>query len=134
MADANTSIPYINFPFIVANISKLKKLWSSAITFHDVPWKIYVEKVACGEQNWLTIFLLCAIEDDSRDWSHSAFATFKLVPFSANKNAVEYRTAPYVFDSSDDGFGSPSFIKWDELFKAENNYVKNDTISDCHQH
>lgn len=129
MAETNAIIPQISFPFKIANISKLKKVWSPEVMVYGIPWKIKVGKIPFDGEQWLSIDLYCGISDKSSDWSHVAFATFKLMPISGNVGGIERYLKPYVFDCTEPGFGFPSFIKWIELINNKNNYVKDDTLT-----
>ncbi|XP_055297306.1 uncharacterized protein LOC129565945 isoform X2 [Sitodiplosis mosellana] len=131
MAEANViaTIPRKNFFLKIANISKLETIWSPEEMVHGIPWKIKVTKTTSEEEQRLGVYLCCAITDKSPDWSHVAAATFKLQPLSGNKSGITRGIEPYVFDSSGIGYGNASFIKWSELLNAENNYVKDDTLT-----
>lgn len=127
MAEANFSISEITFPFRIENASKLKSLWSPEIVVQNVPLKINPTKLTFGSRDWLGINLYCAIEDESPDWSHAVSTTIKLVSLNGNNIIENFQTCSFVFDCSYPKFVSAVF-EWEDLFKPENNYVKDDTI------
>lgn len=133
MANASvmTSVPEISYDFKIVNISKFESAWSPEFMVRGVPWNVKALKVTRQEEQWLSVYLYCAIKDKSPNWSHVASATFKLVPVkvSGNKNGIEFQTDPCVFDFYGFGIGTSTFIKWKELINVQNNYVKDDTFT-----
>lgn len=131
MAEANviTLIPQINFPLKIVNLSKLIGTCSPEVMVYGIPWKVKVRKDTFGGEQCLSVYLNCAITNKSPEWTHVAGATFKLQPLSGKEPVIESLMEPYVFDCLDPSFGFPSFIKWNELLDAENNYVKDDTVT-----
>lgn len=114
----------------ISEISKLKKTSSPEILVYGVPWVVKICKVEKkGESEaLLSVHLHCNIKTQSPNWSYVAIATFKLLPFADNVNAVEYHTSPRVYDLHRFGHGTSKFIRWNKLFDEANSYVKNDTI------
>ncbi|XP_055297305.1 uncharacterized protein LOC129565945 isoform X1 [Sitodiplosis mosellana] len=124
-ANAISTVSENNFRLKISEVSKLSAVWSPEVKVYDVPWKAKIAKKA----ECLAVFLFCSKEDNTPNWSHVGFATFKLLPYSGDENGIEYRCDPYVFDASGLGFGNFTFIKWNDLFSPEKNYVKDDTIN-----
>ncbi|XP_055297304.1 uncharacterized protein LOC129565943 [Sitodiplosis mosellana] len=130
MKEANTIgvIPTVNFSFKVSNISKLDEIYSPEYLVQGIPWQVQVCKTARDGKDSLGIYLHCAKEEYEENWSHAAFAKFKLLSFNNNTNPIQCSTDPYMFDDSGDGIGEQSLISWQDLFDSKKNYVKNDTI------
>lgn len=124
-ANAVSTVAESSFRLKIAEISKLHVIWSPEFEVYGVPWKTKITK----NGDWLAVYLFCSKKDDTPNWSHVGFATFKLVSYSGNAHGIEYRCKPYVFDPSGLGFGNHTFTKWNDLFSAEKNYVKDDTIN-----
>lgn len=76
----------------------------------------------------LAMFLNCAVENNTSNWSYIAIASFKLLPFNGHLGAIEGHTTPYVFDVIGRCRGV-YIIRCTDLFNNTKNYVKNDTIS-----
>lgn len=110
----------------ITSISKLTPTWSPDVFIHGIPWKILVCKQ--DAENSLAIYLHCAKEDESSQWTVSARATIKLMAFGQKKTTHDLHISPCVFDASKHLIGCSSFIPWDDLMHAENQYVKNDKI------
>lgn len=117
-----------NFGMEILEISKLDKIWSPEISIYGIPWKVQVCKEGQDAEQTLDVYLYCANQNKSKNWSLWGDVSFKLLPFSDSSNPVERHIDPYVFDASKFGSGS-SLIQWDNLFNADNKYVKNDTIN-----
>ncbi len=129
---ADTSIISISTPFsftlTVPNISKLNNIFSDEYIIEDTPWKIRVFKKTLDSKQYLCIHLKCSTKNKPPNWSHAAFASFKLLSFGQNVDAIkEGSTAPTVFNSLMDEIGV-DFLEWNDLFNARNKCVENDTI------
>ncbi|KAG4070371.1 hypothetical protein HA402_006513 [Bradysia odoriphaga] len=98
------------------------------MTVQGIPWKVRVCKKTTDEIKSLGVYLYCAKNDNTPNWTHTAFATFKLLSFNANVQAAEYFLAPYIFDHQGVGRGVVSLIKWDNLMDVGKGYVKDDAI------
>lgn len=122
---SNTSC--VNFVFEISQISKLDEVWSPEYIVQGTPWEVGIYKKTVEEKQWLAIFFR-AKKEIPPNWTHVAWASFKLLPFSDNQNAIEHHTEPLMFDGRGTGFGTHTFIEWDSLFDSKNDYVKNDTI------
>lgn len=73
--------------------------------------------------------LYCTRKDNSSNWSATACATIKLLPFSDGQQAVKHNIPPHIFDRFIDNFGTNTLIQWSDLFNGNNDYVKDDTIN-----
>lgn len=110
----------------VSPVSELTAIWSPKVYINSIPWEVEVKKE--DDENSLAIFLHCAKKVNSSDWAISACATVSLLPFSRKKSPLVHHIKPNVFDSSGSSYGTSELIKWNELLKNENKYVKKDTI------
>lgn len=124
----NPTVCRTNFLFKVPNISKLDEVFSPQFVIQEIPWKVQVCKKYSEAGPTLGIYLTCDKNDESPNWEYAAFASFKLLSYDENKNAIEEHLVPHVFDSQYISFGYPSFINWSDLFENGKNYVKNDII------
>lgn len=124
------SVPQIDFCFEVPNVSRLgsEPTWSPRVFVQGVPWKIQVTKKFDGEKRSIGVYLFCD-QEYTDTWSYVASASFKLLSSNDKVKAVEYKLEPLVIDNTDKcGFGTSSFIEWNDLFNEEKHYVKNDTM------
>lgn len=112
--------------FAVSPISKLTSIWSPEVFIHGIPWQIQICKN--HKERSLAVYLQCTKKDGPSDWAVPACFTMYLLPFSDDKAPLKNHISPYVFHPAGFSFGIPVFIQWDDLFKADNKYVKNDTI------
>lgn len=131
MAEPKTTInkERVSFRFSIPNISKLNgHVWSREVLIHGVPWKIYAYKNVLKPKPSLGLLLHCAKSGSTSHWSHVASATFELLSFKSECSTQKFDTRPYVFDHSNRYYGFKNIIRWADLFDAENNYVKDDTI------
>ncbi|XP_031628616.1 E3 ubiquitin-protein ligase BRE1-like [Contarinia nasturtii] len=131
MAEVNVSVsvPKVNFNFKIANISKLKQIFSPEFLVQGVPWNVKVVKNASAAVDRLGIYLYCQKKEILENWSHAAFASFKLLSSKDEVNPVERTIEAYAFDNSGLGYGFPNFIKWNDLLNVEKGYVKDDAIT-----
>lgn len=118
----------ISFKFDVPNVSKLDTIYSPEYTVYGVPWQISVyRQKSSNDEMWLVARLHCARKGASKQWSHVAVATFKLLPFDSNVTAIEKQTYPWVYDFKGIGYGA-DILRWEEIFDGAKKFVKNDTI------
>lgn len=128
MAESKSVVSRINFCFEIPRVSKLDEVWSPEFMVQGIPWEIKFRKENKEAKEFLGIFLHCVKKDQPPHWTHAASAFVKLLSFSDTQNAIERNLGPYVFDGTEFGYGDTEFIGWDNLFVAENDYVKDDTI------
>lgn len=121
------TVSEVSFKFNVPNISALNELWSPEFYVYGVPWKIKVSKEKLIDEFWLVARLFCAKKDTRPNWKHAATATFKLLSFDVNVNAIERHLIPEVYDSKGTGYGR-WMIQWRDLFNVTKQYVKDDAI------
>lgn len=121
-------ISRITFELKIPNIDKLENFCSPEIILNGVPWKVLVGKELHGTKEWLAIYLHCIKEDPSSDWSYAAVSSFKLKSFSSDQQSVECHVQPFIFDRMQLGFGTGSFIEWNDLFNAKKCFVNSSTI------
>ncbi|XP_055298588.1 uncharacterized protein LOC129566563 [Sitodiplosis mosellana] len=121
-------ISQITFELKIPNINKLENFCSPEVIIQSVPWKILVGKELHGTKQWLAIYLHCIKEDLSPDWSYAAISSFKLKPFGGDQRSVECHVQPFIFDRMDLGFGTGTFVEWNDVFDPKKNFVKNNMI------
>lgn len=128
-SNATANVKKINFQFSISEISKLNdKVWSPEYLIDGMPWKVYAYKCVSDAQPSLALYLQCTKSNSSSNWSHVASATFELLSSESGCAARKRETGPMVFNHLSESFGLRNFIKWDELFDAKNDYVKDDAI------
>lgn len=81
------------------------------------------------DQELLGVYLYCMQKGKLENWAYAASASFKLLTFDGNRTELEEHMNAFVFDQLETGFGKTSLIAWNDLFKVEKNYVKNDTVN-----
>lgn len=114
--------------FSVSHISKLDSVRLPEIVVCGIPWMVEVRKLPKNDQHMMGIYLYCGHKDRTSKWTYVATASFKLISFVGERRSIEYHSFPHVFDRSGSGFGANSFIKWTDLFKERNHFVRDDTI------
>lgn len=107
MPEQVSIISRVNFRYEIPSISKLNEVWSSEFMVHDIPWSVSIGKRNEEGKQYLAAFLYCTKKDIPPNWKHVAWASFKLLPFSDNQNAIEKHSEPCVFDSTGIGYGEP---------------------------
>lgn len=117
----------ITFELRIPDLSKLENFCSPEVIIQKIPWRILVGKEQHGTKQWLAIYLHCLKKDKTADWSYAAVSSFKLKSFRDGK-AVQRHVQPFIFDRSELGFGTGSFIGWNDLINHKNGFVKDDTI------
>lgn len=123
------SVSYMCFRLKIPNISKLREASSPEVILHGIPWKFLIKKTRHENKQLLGIYLYCEKEDKLANWSYAASASFKLLKFGDIRTDGEEYMKPFVFDQVEPGFGTTSFITWDDLFDVDKNYVKDDTVN-----
>ncbi|XP_031635584.1 uncharacterized protein LOC116348658 [Contarinia nasturtii] len=116
---------------IIHTISKLDEFdeqFTPEIIVQGIPWDVEFKKERHEGEERLNVYLWCRNKDASRDWSHAAFVTVKLLPSKKNLKPFEKYTMPYIFGSSHRCCGTVDFIKWERLINIENGFVRDDTI------
>lgn len=125
-------ISRITFELKIPNIDKLENFCSPEIVLQGVPWRVLVGKELQNElhgtKQWLAIYLHCIKDDPSLDWSYAAVSSFKLKSFNSDQRSVECHVQPFIFDRMELGFGTGSFIEWNDLFNAKKGFVNDNTI------
>lgn len=119
----------ISVRFQITEISKMQSVLSREVIVQDVPWYVEASKKPYDGKQSLGIYLFSAKKDKLLDWTHAAYATFKLIPFDSNKDAITHTMDPMVFTNNGTGYGGFALISWTELFNPQNSFVKDDTIT-----
>lgn len=122
------TISQITFEMKVPNISKLENFYSTEFFIQEVPWRIVVGKELHGAKQWLGIYLHCMEKVSSANWSYAAVSSFKLKSFNENQKVVQRHVQPFIFDRTELGFGTGTFIEWNDLINLKNSFVKDDII------
>lgn len=129
----NADVPYnvrnISFNLDIPNISQLDAIESHDVKIQGIPWKLNVLKRIKDAEKYLGIYLNCAKSVNSSNWSHAASASFKLLSFGKNTDAIEYCVS-HVFNSKNSNYyyGVDDLIAWHDLFDETKLYVKDDMI------
>lgn len=126
MATAHASSATIQFT--VWDISALSSVWSPKVSLYGMPFQIEVQKIQNRTQKSLGVYLYCDGKKNTCNWSVTAWATIKLLPFNARQQAFEYNISPYVYDRTTGGYGTCTMIYWNQLFNRFKKYVNNDSI------
>lgn len=142
MTNANIISTQIKFRLRLSDISELEKVDSPEVIVHNIPWKVFVQKLDYKGKYSLFPFLYCSKNDKSSN--RSLCATFKLLSFTEKKDVIAFGELddPVKFDSKDvsqpDVEDEPltkfisliidPILPWDELFESQNGFVKNDAI------
>lgn len=88
MATANETS--LGMQITISQVSKLESIYSSGIIIHGIPWTVEIFKKEGNDNSEeeeedktsLGVRLICANKDNSLEWSISAAASWKLLPFS----------------------------------------------------
>lgn len=121
-------ISQMTFELKIPNISKLENFCSPEVIIQEIPWRILVGKELHGSKQWLAIYLHCMTKDSSQNWSYAAVSSFKLKSFGENQKPVQRHIQPFIFDRTELGFGTGSFIEWNDLFNPRRSFIKDDMI------
>lgn len=118
----------MTFELKIPDISKLENFCSPEVIIQEIPWRILVGRELHGSKQWLAIYLHCMSKDSSQNWSYTAVSSFKLKSFGENQKSVQRHVQPFLFDQTELGFGTGSFIEWNDLFNPKKSFVKDDMI------
>lgn len=121
-------ISEMTFELKIPNISKLQNFCSPEVIIQEVPWRILVGKELHEEKQWLAIYLHCMTKDSSRTWSYAAVSSFKLKSFGEDQKSIQRHVQPFIFDRAELGFGTGSFIEWNDLLNPKKSFVNDDMI------
>ena len=128
MAGTQTATSVFDFKFDVPNISALNKFRSPKFYVYGVPWTIRVSKEnSPNGAPWLVARLFCAKKDKSPQWTYAASFTSKVLSFDKHVNPSECHGRPQIYDDELSRYGS-WLLRWDQLFNAKKQYVKDDTV------
>lgn len=125
---AKVNEPSITIHFSVSEISKITSVLSSEVLLYGIPWQIKLKKYENGTDKSLAAYLNCMNKDNTSNWTATACATIKLLPFRDGQKVVEHHISPLVFNRLNTDYGTNTLIQWDDLFDVGKEYVKNDTI------
>ncbi|KAG4071312.1 hypothetical protein HA402_004016 [Bradysia odoriphaga] len=114
----------------VPNIIELNEFTSPEFLAGGIPWTIKVQKRddEDGYDPLLDIHLICVQSVDILAWEYAAYFSYKLLSFDDNSNADEIHSLPSVHNINNKSYVFTSFVDWDDLFDAANNYVKDGNI------
>lgn len=127
MAQVNDSS--VTIRFTVTKISELtSSIRSQEVSLQGIPWQVDMKKFKNGAKETLSIYLYCMNRDKSSNWTATACALVKLLPFSRDQKVYEHYIQPFVYNIFAIGYGTNKFIDWDYLLNENNKYVKDDTI------
>lgn len=126
-AQIQPRVSEVSFKFDVPNVRALRSVMSPKFHVYGVPWQVNVEKQDRNGEPRLFTSLFCAKKDSSPQWTHAAFARFKLLSFANNVNPIEGCSWPNVYDYKELGYGA-EIIHWNDLFDSTKQYVKDDTL------
>ncbi|XP_031635585.1 uncharacterized protein LOC116348659 [Contarinia nasturtii] len=115
------------FNYKISKLSELDAQFTPEVMVQGIPWRVKFKKVSDEGEEWFGIRLWCTNKNKTRDWSHAAFATVKLLPFKKNVEPNKGYIPPYIFGNSNRILGI-NFIEWERLTNVENGFVRNDTI------
>lgn len=111
------------------HVHEVANFWSSDFIIQAIPWNIHIRKVLRDNEDWLGVYLNCKKNDAPPDWAIAATLTVRLVSAHGDLYTIENSFEPGYFDHNSTGYGTAKFIKWNELFDAAKNYVKDDMVN-----
>ncbi|XP_031635586.1 uncharacterized protein LOC116348660 [Contarinia nasturtii] len=115
------------FIHTISKVGEFDEQSTPEVLVQGIPWHVTFKKELHEGEEWFAVYLCCGNEDASHDWSHTALATVKLLPFEKNVEPNKGYISPYIFGNSHCIFGV-NFIEWERLTNVENGFVRNDTI------
>ncbi|XP_031632074.1 uncharacterized protein LOC116346271 [Contarinia nasturtii] len=118
----------IKFNCEISKLSELDEQFTPQVMVHGIPWEVKFKNIRGEGEEWLAVYLSCENKDASRDWSYTAFATIKVLPFEKNVEPIKGYIPPYIFGKSHRILGMNNFTEWEWLTNVENGFVRNDTI------
>lgn len=111
------------FRLIVKNISNLMAVRAPRFDLRGLSWNIVVGRDASRE----VLFAQLYFDELTKEISCPVTWTIKLLSSKADINPIEETLTESVFKSTD--FLAMDILAWNELFKPENGYVRNDSIT-----
>lgn len=105
--------------FSISEVNKLTSVCSPEILLFGIPWQIEISKRENGTKKSLGVYLKCANKDKSPNWTATACATIKLLPFRDNQRPVECYIPPYVYHRFVHNSGKDALIEWDDLLTKD---------------
>lgn len=131
MSTILTSIDAASFRLTINKISKLKSSRSNPVIVQDLPWQIELYRHFEGKNendfDTLSFYLHCTSPNKSK-WFCAAKAIVRLQSFKTSRSPLVNTIKPWVFCADELVWSCKGFIRWTELFDANNGYVKNDQI------
>lgn len=130
MSTISTSIEEVPFRLTIKKIDELKSIRSSPVIVQDLPWQIELYRREAKDENsidTLSIYLHC-LSNNKLQWFCGAMATVRLQSFKNNRPSLLNAIQPWVFCADELVWSCKGFIRWADLFDANNGYVKNNQI------
>lgn len=140
---AEVKVGHISKTKFYVSIDKISELELQEVTIPGQVWSITFVKTSntaivkapkLGGSNYNektedVLVVNLNLENDgvkSVGWACVASLSVKLLRSTANEHVVR-QMGPFVFDAKNKVCGQKLFIKWNDLLKAENGYVRNDS-------
>lgn len=131
MSSIETGIGDVSFRLTIQKIRKLTSICSNVVIVQDLPWKIEVYRREAKDNtnsiDTLSVYLHCLNSDKSK-WFCAATATLHLQSFKSNRSSLINAIQPWVFCADEPVWSCKGFVRWTDLFDANNGYVQNDQI------